>query len=144
MTPNPFEQIVQASPLPALPRVQGSRRLRQVHQSFRGGGTHQLDDTMRPKNVVKTDFEVPSISNIGRKRHFGEISGQIDAGMTTEKITENQFEKPWQSRNISEVPSEGSQSVVPVCETFSLSPLSPSPLSHPHHNEILNWLACIS
>uniref|UniRef100_A0A803LYW2 RRM domain-containing protein n=1 Tax=Chenopodium quinoa TaxID=63459 RepID=A0A803LYW2_CHEQI len=126
MIPNPSEQIVQASPLPALPRVQGSRKLRQAHQSVRGGGTRQLDDTMRPKNVVKTNSEVPSISNIGRKRQFGEISSQIDAGMTTEKITENQFEKAWQSSNISQVPSDGSQSVVPCFLPYSTNmPMHP-------------------
>ncbi|KNA24718.1 hypothetical protein SOVF_013390 [Spinacia oleracea] len=120
LIPKPSAQMDQDSPLPALSIVQGRRRLKQGHQVVQGDGAQKNYDAMRPKNVDKTDAEIPSIINIGRKRQFGEINSNIDAGMVTMKRADNQFEKTCQSHKISEFPSEASHSVDPQVNEIKL------------------------
>lgn len=111
----PAKQIGQVTPSLPLPRVQDP--------IAEEGGAHKIDDNMRLKHIAKIDSEVPSMSHIGKKRQFNEISSKTDTGLETEKRADDKFKQACQSDKISEVSSEASLFVVPVC--FPLLPWYP-------------------
>ncbi|XP_010669514.2 uncharacterized protein LOC104886729 isoform X1 [Beta vulgaris subsp. vulgaris] len=107
----PAKQIGQVTPLP-LPRVQDP--------IAEEGGAHKIDDNMRLKHIAKIDSEVPSMSHIGKKRQFNEISSKTDTGLETEKRADDKFKQACQSDKISEVSSEASLFVVPQVDLVKL------------------------